>query len=651
MIPSRAPVLRVAIAALLALATVPADAQTLRLPKLLADGVVLQRGTAIPVWGWAAPNATVTVAFRGATRSARADTAGRWSVRLPQAAAGGPFTLAVTSGGERITLRDVLVGDVWLASGQSNMEWPVAQVTNARAEIAAARDSLLRQFKVPVSYGERPADDVTGGAWVPADPQHVATFSGVAYFFARDLRAAQHVPIGIVNATWGGSAIETWLGAQAQGLPADGGGRALAAEQARLSGLRDAIQARIGPVPDRDPGLVGGRAVWADPALDDAAWTTVRVPAAWEGQGFADVDGVAWYRTTFALTEDEAAQPVTLALGAIDDDDVTWVNGVQVGRTGGAGAIRSYAVPASALRAGPNVLAIRVTDYAGGGGIVGGPPPALTVGGGTRPLAGPWKLRVGELAVRLDGQRLNKVPAITYNRMIHPLLPFPIRGVIWYQGESNAGDQQARAYRGQFRALITSWRAAWRPSGSAPTLPFLWVQLPNYGRPDSVPTASGGGWAVLRESMAAALALPNTGQAVTIDVGGATELHPPNKQDPGRRLALVARRVAYGERVAAAGPTYRAHTVRGSRVTVTFDHARGLTTTAPDGSVGAFAVAGADRRWVWARARVEGDRVVVWSDEVPAPVAVRYAWSNSPVNANLYNGARLPAAPFRTDRW
>jgi sialate O-acetylesterase len=298
------------------------------------------------------------------------------------------------------------------------------------------------------------------------------------------------------------------------------------------------------------------------------------------------------------------------------------------------------------------VLAVRVTDYGGGGGIVGGPPPTLAAGGATRPLAGPWKLKVGELATRLDGQRLNKIPAITYNRMIHPLLPSPIRGVIWYQGESNAGDQQARAYRDQFRSLITSWRAAWQPSGSARTFPFLWVQLPNYGRPDSVPTATGGGWAVQRESMAAALALPNTGQAITIDVGGATQLHPTNKQDPGHRLALVARRVAYGERVVASGPTYRAHTVRGDSVIVSFDHADGgLTTTAGDGSVGAFAVAGADRRWVWARARVEGDHVVVWSDQVRAPVAVRYAWSNSPVSANLYNGARLPAAPFRTDTW
>jgi sialate O-acetylesterase len=223
------------------------------------------------------------------------------------------------------------------------MEWPVAQVTNAGAEIAAARDPLLRHFKVPVATGERPADDVAGGAWVPADPEHVGTFSGVAYFFARDLRAARKVPVGIVNATWGGSAIETWLGAEAQGLPADGGGRALAAERVRLATLRDAIQARIGPVPERDPGLVDGRAVWADPTLADASWTTVSVPGAWEGQGYQDVDGVAWYRTTFTLSAAEAAQPVTLALGAIDDDDVTWVNGVQVGRTGGAGTPRSSA--------------------------------------------------------------------------------------------------------------------------------------------------------------------------------------------------------------------------------------------------------------------------------------------------------------------
>ena len=627
------------------------DAPALRLPKLFADGMVVQRDVPIRVWGWAAPNAPVAVTFRGTTGRATADARGAWTVQLPAAAAGGPYAITVAAARDTLRVRDVLVGDVWVASGQSNMEWPVSAVTDAPAVIAAAHDSALRQFKVPISWAERPEDDLAGGSWAPADPAHVGAFSGVAYFFAKELREHERVPIGIVNTTWGGSAIETWLSADVQGLAPDAPAKTLAAERARLEKLRDSIQARIGVVPERDPGLVGGKAVWADPALDDGSWSTIAVPGYWEGQGFASVDGVAWYRTTFTLSADEARAPVRLLLGAIDDDDVTWVNGVEVGRTAGYNVPRTYTVPTSALHAGANSLVVRVSDYSGGGGIAGGDPPRLEIGGAARSLAGQWKFKVAELAVRMDAQRTNKVAAITYDKMVHPLLPFPIKGVIWYQGESNANDDaQARAYRAQFASLITSWRKAWQ--GSAPTFPFLWVQLPNYTAPDSVPSASGGGWALQRESMEAALALPNTGRAVIIDVGGANLLHPTNKQDPGHRLALVARRVAYHENVLASGPTYRSHVVHGDSVIVTFDHVGGgLTSKAPDASVGAFALAGADHKWVWAQGRIEGTRVIVSDPRVPSPVAVRYAWANNPVNANLYNREGLPAAPFRTDRW
>jgi sialate O-acetylesterase len=627
-----------------------APAAAPRLPKLFADGVVLQRGAPIPVWGWAAPNAAVAVTFRGATRRATARSDGAWKVQLPAAAAGGPYELTVAGARDTVRVRNVLVGDVWVASGQSNMEWPVSQVTDAASVIAAAHDSSLRQFKVPISWAEHPENDVAGGSWVPADPKNVGTFSGVAYFFAKELRERERVPIGIVNTTWGGSAIETWLSAESQGLAPDAPAQRLAAEQTRLTSLRDSIVARVGAVPDRDPGLTPNGAPWADPALDDAAWKPIEVPGYWEGQGYASVDGVGWYRTTFTLSADEARAPVKLVLGPIDDDDVTWVNGVEVGRTQGYSVPRTYTVPASALREGANTLAVRVSDYSGGGGF-GGDAPRLEIGGATRSLAGKWKFRLGELAVRMDGQRTNKLPAITYNKMVHPLLPFPIKGVIWYQGESNAGsDAQARAYREQFRSLVTSWRGAWQ--GSDRNFPFLWVQLPNYTPADKEPTASGGGWALQREAMEAALALPNTGRAVIIDLGGANLLHPTNKQDPGHRLALVARRVAYHEPVLASGPTYKSRVVRGDSVVVTFANVGGgLAPKSSNGSVGGFAIAGADHKWVWAQARVAGDRVVVWSDQVHAPVAVRYAWANNPVDANLYNREGLPAAPFRTDNW
>ena len=637
----------------------------LRLHRLFSDGVVLQRGARIPVWGWATPGTPVTVRLGRRTARATANASGRWSASLPAMTAGGPHTLSVDAGGRKLTVANVLVGDVWVASGQSNMEWRLADATGGREAAASASDSLLREFKVPISWADRPAADLTGGSWAPANRQHAGAMSAVAYFFARELRETQRVPIGIVNASWGGSAIETWLSAGAQKLAPDAGGRALAAERGRLDSLRASLVARFGDL-RRDPGASDGAAPWAAATLDTAGWASLRAPGLWESQGYDGVDGVAWYRTTVNLSADQAAQGARLALGAIDDDDVTWVNGVEVGRTSGYNQPRRYAVPATALRAGPNVIAVRVADHGGGGGLHGSADSLrFEIGDGTvRPLSGDWRFRLAELGLQMDGQRTNKVPVITYNQMVHPLLGFPITGVIWYQGESNANnDEQARAYRDQLRTLVTSWRREWK--GSSPTFPFLWVQLPNFGQVERTPSATGGSWAVHREATTAALSLPGTGQAVTIDVGDPNDIHPRDKAPVGHRLALLARKVAYGENVRAVGPTYRSHTVSGNRVTVRFDNVgTGLVVRGSIGGVGGaqaggapvgnartgFAIAGADRRWVWANARIERDRVVVWSDEVPDPVAVRYAWQGNPP-ANLFDSDGLPAAPFRTDAW
>ncbi|HEX2779743.1 MAG TPA: sialate O-acetylesterase, partial [Gemmatimonadaceae bacterium] len=452
-------------------ATAQSATPQLRLPKIFSDGMVVQRGAPIPVWGWAAPKALVTARLRGHVLRATADSTGHWSVAFPASAAGGPFTLRVDAGSDHVAVGNVLVGDVWVASGQSNMEFSVSVANDAAREIASAHDSLIREFKVPNSWAEQPAEDVVAGSWAPADSQHVGAFSAVAYYFARELRKKQDVPIGIVNVTWGGSAIETWLSAPTQGLGAGGAARALAAERARLDSTRAAMQARFGNLA-KDPGLVNGVALWAAPDASDADWPVIRVPALWESQGYANLDGIAWYRTTFTLGADEAQRGAMLALGMIDDDDITWVNGVEVGRTNGWNVPRRYTVPASALRVGTNVVAVRVADGGGGGGIYGSPDDVrLEIGGTSRPLAGDWRFRVAEISLQqMDGQRLNKIPAITYNRMVSPLLPIAIKGVIWYQGESNANDErQARAYRDQLRTLVTSWRREWK--GSSPSFP------------------------------------------------------------------------------------------------------------------------------------------------------------------------------------
>ncbi|HEX6041901.1 sialate O-acetylesterase [Longimicrobium sp.] len=629
------------------LVTGPTSAQTgpLRLGRLFQDGMVLQRGARVPVWGWAAPGASVTVSLGGRTARAVAGADSAWSVDFPALPAGGPHALRVDAGGARVDVADVLVGDVWIASGQSNMEWPLAQATGGREAIFAARDPQLREFAVPHSWADDPAKDLQGGRWASADPAHAGAFSAVGYWFARDLRASTGVPVGIIHTSWGGANVETWMSRPALGISDSAWAAMMQADRDRVAALRESLRARIGGLPSADAGMEGVRAVWADPALDESGWTDLPVPGYWEQNGYEGLDGAAWYRTAFTLTEDEARQGVRISLGTIDDDDVTWVNGIEAGRTSGYSLPRLYTVPASALRAGHNVLVVRVGDGAGNGGPYGAADRFyVETSAGRKSLAGTWKFRVGAVNLGTDGQRINKVPSYLYNRMIHPIVRYPVKGVIWYQGESNANnDQQAAAYAPLFSGLIRDWRRAWNDAD----LPFLWVQLPNFGAADSVPPRTAG-WAILRESQSAALALPNTGQVIAIDVGDAADLHPRDKQPVGQRLALVARRVAYGERVADRGPTYRRHSVGDGRVTVEFDHADGLTAR---GTLGAFAIAGADRRWVWAQARIEGNRVVVWSPEVPEPVAVRYAWSNGPVNATLYNGAGLPAAPFRTDEW
>lgn len=622
---------------------------SLHVSPLVSDGMVLQRQARVPIWGSAAPGTTVTVALDSHSRSTTANTSGDWKVYLPPMTAGGPHTIRIRAGTEQIDVNDVLVGDVWVASGQSNMEFEVANASDATPQIAAANDTRIRQFKVPQSYSNQPSAELAGGEWVPADREHVPNFSAVAYFFAQEIRRTVGVPIGIINTSWGGSRIEAWMSGPALRLSASQWQLAWDREVARQRNALDSLRARVGELPTVDAGLVDGRALWADSALDESRWTSIEVPKLWEDAGYADMDGIGWYRTTFALTAAEISKGVRLGLGTIDDSDISWVNGVRVGGTEQAyNRPRAYDVPQSALRVGRNVIAVRVEDTGGGGGIYGDPSLLyLEVGGVRRPLHDPWMFRVGVVTVKPDGQRINKVPTVLYNKMVQPLLPYPIKGVIWYQGESNADRlEDAAAYRALFADMITSWRGAW----GLGDFPFLWVQLPNYMAPVAEPSPTSN-WATLRESQTAALRLPRTGQAVVIDLGEAGDIHPKNKHDVGVRLAAIARTVAYGQPVANSGPAFRRFSVGGNRVTIEFQHAKGLRTRLPGGTIGGFAISGSDRHFVWAKAEIVGDKVVAWTDQVPRPVAVRYAWEDNPDHANLVNAAGLPATPFRTDAW
>ena len=353
-------------------------ASRLRPARLFSDGLVLQRGLPVPVWGWAPRGTSVSVSLNGQTRSAAADATGAWRITFPAMKAGGPYEMTIAGGGTRLEVRDILVGDVWVASGQSNMEWPVESSNDAAAEIANANDPKIREFAIPHSYSEKPEAEVIGGSWAHADPQHVGHFSGVAYFFARDLRKSIDVPIGIIHTSWGGANIETWMSRQALAISDTAWQAAIEKDRAHNDSMRTVLRTRIGDLPTADAGLVNGQALWADPKLADDYWATIRTPALWETVGYDGMDGVAWYRTSFTLSEDEARQPARLSLGPIDDSDITWVNGVEVGRTTQRYADpRVYTIPASALRAGKNVIAVRVDGpdaAAGMGRLVRVPP-------------------------------------------------------------------------------------------------------------------------------------------------------------------------------------------------------------------------------------------------------------------------------------
>jgi sialate O-acetylesterase len=631
----------------LLLGSASADAALL-LPQLFADGMVLQREQPIHVWGWAAPGKNVRIGFDGQSASAVAGKSGRWGISLPAHVAGGPYALAIQGDGGTVSFVDVWVGDVWLCSGQSNMEFSVSGVDHADAEIAAATDGLIHQFKVPRSWALSPQERLAGGSWAAASPQTVGDFTAVGYFFARDLRARLGVPIGLINSTWGGSSIEAW--SDEATLGADAATMRKAIQQAEVADRRsmERTRQRLKRWPADQHGMVGDKPVWADPGLDDSDWDSIPAATRWEQSGYDDMDGFAWYRTSFELSAEDAAKGVTLGLGMIDDSDQTWVNGHPVGgMTLAWNTPRVYAVAPEALHAGRNVIAIRVEDVGAGGGEYG--PEALryvrTADGVVHPLEANWKFRTDRPVLTLDDKR-NQYPTGLYNQMIHPMLPYPIKGVIWYQGETNATDQGAYDYRRRFARLIGSWRDHWGEG----ELPFLWVQLANFTSGED--SAGFSPWATLRDSQSAALELPGTGQAVIIDIGDPGNIHPRDKQDVGRRLALAALHQAYGKDLVYSGPTYDKIRFDGAKAVVSFAHlGGGLAARGGGTALQGFSIAGADRRFVPAQAVIDGDNVVVWSQAVTQPAAVAYAWSDNPAQADLVNKEGLPASPFRTDTW
>jgi sialate O-acetylesterase len=627
----------------------------MKLPALFADGMVLQRDLPIAVWGWAEPGEGISVSLAGHTVATETGADGRFKVFLPPLPAGGPHVLTV-SGRSAMTFDDVWIGEVWLASGQSNMEWPLNSACDAAAEIQAANDPLLRHCFIPRTTALTPAADVSA-SWQPASPDTAGGFSAVAYFFARVLRQKLNVPVGVINASWGGTLAEAWT--SRGGLAAEPALKCHVDNLDRLQGddsakllaeCEAARQAWLKTLP-QDTHNRGFAEGWAKPEHDDRAWEFMDQPIYWAQTGKL-VHGICWFRREVEVPAHWTGQDLSLRLGAVDKSDQTYFNGVQVGsltweeNEESWAMERRYTIPARLVRPGRNVISVRVMSVFTGGGIAG-PLLQLVAPGlaGEKPLLlnGPWRYRIEKdlgtvqstpRPVRPSG---NNVPASLFNGMIAPLIPYTLRGAIWYQGESNVG--RTAEYRTLFPALIRDWRRHW----GLGDFPFYFVQLANFQHaihPEFVNSR----WAELREAQTAALALPNTGMAVTIDIGEPKDIHPHNKQDVGLRLALNALARTYGQEVECCGPRYRALRRDGSKLVLTFDHAAGLCSRG--GPPERFGIAGADGVFHKAEAVIRGLTVELSCAAVPAPVAACYGWGDSPV-CNLYNGAGLPMEPFR----
>ena len=623
---------------------------TVRLPRLVSDGMVLQRGQPVHLWGWAAAGENVALTFQGKTYRAAASPQGRWQVALPALKAGGPYELKVDAS-NHLVVKDILVGDVWLCSGQSNMETPMSRVRDKYPqEVAQADNPRIRQFEVPMAYAfNGPRADVAGGSWVATTPQSVLKFSAVAYFFAKDLQAKYQVPIGIIKDAVGGSPAEAWLSADAlRQFPTYEQQGAKYQDSTLVAGTKQRESAAVADwyrrLHQADQGEQPGQPKWSAPGYDASNWVTMPVLGYWASQTpLGPVNGVLWFKKEVDVPASLVGQPARLELGTLVDADSTYINGQLVGTTGYQYPPRKYDFGPGVLKAGKNVVTVRLISNGGRGGFTPGKEYRLVAGGQTIDLKGAWQYKLGATLPPTPGTTTFQYqPGGLYNGMIAPVLPYAVKGVLWYQGESNAGHPQ------DYQALLTGLIADWRRHAEQPSLPFVYAQLPNFMAVKQEPSESG--WAALRDAQRRTLAVPHTGMAVLLDVGEWNDIHPLDKQTVGHRLALAAEKVAYGDpQVVAAGPLFQAARTTGSKVTLSFLDPGSSLATKGGGPLTGFAVAGADKKFVWAQARIEGDKVVVWSDQVPAPVAVRYAWADNPEGANLYNQAGLPASSFRTD--
>jgi sialate O-acetylesterase len=630
----------------------------LEMVQLFGDNMVLQQQKEIPVWGVAPPRSLVSVDFRKQTVRTKADKNGKWMVRLKPETVGRNETLTIKCRTKKIVCKNVAVGEVWIASGQSNMEAPLvnswAPVKNGTQEALTANYPDIRFLIVGRNSSIEPVSTISSNGWKPCTPENAKNFSAIAYFFGKELYTKLNIPIGLIQSAWGGTVAEAWTSAESLELMED-----FTSSVQKIRSLPKSIEGQqkqfekdnfkmLFEMSRKDPGILGKDTLFRLPGVKDTEWTVMNLPGLWENSTFGVFDGSVWFRKHVELPIELSRKKMVLNLGPSDDMDEAWVNGVKVGQSDVWGEPRRYPIREGVIKYGDNVIVLRVSDYKGSGGFNGRSDDFYLSGPDNFRLdvSGEWLIHVGYDKREIETQPLKpgdpSRPTSLFNGMISPLIPYAIKGVIWYQGESNSG--MAWQYRSLFPTLIQDWRTQWGDG----EFPFYFVQLANYMPRNEQPVEDG--WAELREAQTLALKLPNTGMTVAIDIGDAQNIHPANKQDVGKRLALWALNKNYKFDVPFSGPLYKSSEILGDKIFVQFDYVYNGLSTLGRTPVTGFAIAGEDKVFHWADATISGSSVVVSCKDVASPVAVRYAWSSNP-DCNLINSANLPASPFRTDDW
>lgn len=610
------------------------NAQT-TVSNLFSDHMVIQRDQPVKIWGWADNGTSINVTLSENSANTVSQN-GKWEVELPAMRAGGPYDITIKAEAT-ITISDVLVGDVWIAGGQSNMEWILKNTEDAELELTAANYPQIRFYKVPHTVSHTPNKQVPGGKWNVADPERAKIFSGVAWYFAKKNHLEKGVPVGILESNYGGTPAESWLSLDAISSvasyaedvatikdPQKDWGAILVQNE-----LNDKLRFEV--IADTDVAMATGAHVLD---LDDSAWESVQIP------NKKPILDFVWLRKTLNLKGTE--RNVKLNVGKMETRGQLFFNG-ELMYSKKTTKVKIISIPTELIREGKNVITCRLANSYGGKTYFGDRDNTWIEMEGTRlSLEGEWKYSNTIESPLPEVQDYKYLPSFLYNGMIAPIINFNARGIIWYQGESNA--LRANEYNTLFTTLIKDWRDGWQK----PDMPFLFVQLANFQARKEQP--SNHDWAYLREAQTQSLAIENTGMTTTIDIGDANDIHPRNKKDVGERLWGNARKVSFGDANVSSGPMYQSHKILNKTITISFDYASGGLQTINDAVPVGFAIAGADKIFYWADAQIQGDQIHLTADEVSTPVAVRYAWAVNPAT-NLYNKEGLPAIPFRTDDW